>query len=141
MLTWIHLFKNKVISIELCNSNEWLFKKLKLYYSLKTTFELGVKSTLVKCPPWLIRRRSRSANCATRESLKLVLHLLWSFVKERTWEIFIYVIPRYISATSFLNYNKCSTFMSLSKHNHIAPRNLIFKTCNYFSCKLGLNNY
>ena len=38
MSTWIHLFKDNFSSAELYTTNRWLFKKLKLYHSLKKTF-------------------------------------------------------------------------------------------------------
>lgn len=31
MSTWIHLLKDNFSNIELCASDQWLFKKLKLY--------------------------------------------------------------------------------------------------------------
>lgn len=48
--TWIHFFKDTFSSVKLCASNTHLFKKLKLYNSLKNTFELGVRSKLAMSP-------------------------------------------------------------------------------------------
>lgn len=48
--TWIHFLKDNFSSFKLWASNTHLFKKLKLYNSLKNTFDLGVRDKLAMSP-------------------------------------------------------------------------------------------